>query len=135
MAQHASGPFEVKVTPLSAEPNIGDPTVGRMSLDKQFHGDLEATSKGQMLTAMTDVKGSAGYVAIERVSGTLHGRSGTFALQHNGTMTRGVPQLTVKVVPDSGTGQLTGLTGAMAINIAEGKHSYDFEYTLPDAAS
>ncbi len=101
-------------------------------MDKQFHGDLEATSKGQMLATTTDVKGSAGYVALERVSGTLQGRSGTFALQHNGTMTRGEPQLTITVVPDSGTGQLVGLAGTMTIAIAaDGKHSYGFEYTLP----
>jgi hypothetical protein len=86
-----------------------------------------------MLTAGTDVKGSAGYVAIERVAGTLHGRSGSFILQHSGTMTRGALQLTITVVPDSGTAQLAGLTGKMAIKIADGKHSYDFEYTLPEA--
>lgn len=128
MATHASGTFEVKLTPQ--EDKVGDPTVGRMSIDKQFHGDLEAVSKGQMLTAGTDVKGSAGYVAMERVNGTLHGHTGAFALQHTGTMTRGTPQLSVTVVPDSGTGQLVGLAGKMAINIADGKHSYDFEYTL-----
>jgi hypothetical protein len=103
-----------------------------MSIDKQFHGDIEGTSKGQMLTAGTAVKGSAGYVAIERVSGTLRGRSGSFVLQHSGTMTRGAPQLSITVVPDSGTGQLVGLTGKMAINIADGKHSYDFEYALAE---
>ena len=134
MPVHATGPFEVKVAPQTDD-KVGDPTVGRMSIDKQFHGDLEATSKGQMLTAMTDVKGSAGYVAIERVTGTLRTpagiRTGTFALQHTGTLTRGVPELSVTVVPDSATGQLVGLTGKMTINIAEGKHSYDFEYTLP----
>ncbi|HEX7173819.1 MAG TPA: DUF3224 domain-containing protein, partial [Pyrinomonadaceae bacterium] len=92
----------------------------------------EATSRGQMLAAMTDVEGSAGYVAIERVKGTLDGREGTFALQHSGVMTRGVPQLTITVVPDSGTGQLNGLAGAMTIDIAEGKHSYGFEYTLAE---
>jgi hypothetical protein len=133
MMKHASGPFEVKLVPQAQDEKVGDPTVGRMSIDKQFHGDLEATSKGQMLSTMTDVKGSAGYVAIERVSGTLHGRSGTFALQHSGTMTRGVPQLSVTVIPDSGTGQLVGLTGRMDIKIVDGKHSYDFEYTLPEA--
>ena len=128
---HASGAFEVKLTPqvTGAE---AEPTLGRLSIDKQFHGDLEATSRGQMLTAGTDVEGSAGYVAIERVSGTLHGRSGTFALQHSGTMTRGAPQLEIRVVPDSGTGELVGLSGRMSITIADGKHSYDFEYTLPD---
>ncbi len=131
MATHASGMFEVKLNPQPPDDKVGDPTVGRMSIEKQFHGDLEATSKGQMLTAMTDVKGSAGYVAIERVAGTLHGRSGTFALQHTGTMTRGAPQLNVTVVPDSGTGQLVGLAGKMEIKITDGKHSYEFEYTLP----
>ncbi len=133
MALHASGPFEVKIVPQTPDGKFEDATMGRMTIDKQFHGDLEATSKGTMLTAMTETKGSAGYVAVERVSGTLHGRSGTFALQHSGTMTRGVPQLSVTVVPDSGTGQLVGLTGKMTINITDGKHSYDFEYTLPEA--
>jgi hypothetical protein len=103
-----------------------------MILDKQFHGDLVATSKGQMLSAGTAVQGSAGYVAIEQVSGTLHGRSGTFVLQHLGTMTRGAPQLLIRVVPDSGTGELTGLAGTMTIQIVERKHSYEFEYTLPE---
>ncbi len=128
MTNRASGTFEVKLNPQ--EDNVGDPTVGRMSIDKQFHGDLEATSKGQMLAAMAEVKGSAGYVAMERVIGTLHGHSGTFALQHSGTMTRGTPGLIINVVPDSGTGQLVGLTGKMAINIVDKKHFYDFEYTL-----
>jgi hypothetical protein len=127
---HASGTFEVKMVPQEPDEKVGDPTIGRMSLDKQFEGDLKATSKGQMLAAMTDVQGSAGYVAMERVSGTLHGQSGTFALQHSGTMTRGDAQLTVTVVPDSGTDQLSGLAGKMTINIVEGKHLYDFEYTL-----
>jgi hypothetical protein len=103
-----------------------------MTIDKQFHGDLEATSKGEMLAAGTAVKGSAGYVAMEKVTGTLKGRTGTFVLQHTGTMNRGEPQLSVTVVPDSGTGQLAGLTGKMAINIADGKHSYEFEYTLAE---
>ena len=106
--------------------------LGRMSIDKQFHGDLEGTSRGQMLTAGTAVTGSAGYVAIEHVSGTLHGRGGTFVLQHSGTMTRGAPQLSITVVPDSGTGELVGLAGQMAIVIADGKHSYDFEYTIAE---
>jgi hypothetical protein len=103
-----------------------------MTLDKQFHGELEGTSKGVMLAVSTSVEGSAGYVAMEQVSGTLNGRGGTFALQHSGTMTRGVPQLSVTVVPDSGTGQLVGLSGRMTIQIADGKHSYDFEYTLTE---
>ncbi len=122
LTAHATGTFEVKVAPPPGEkapdPNSGDSSLGRMTIDKQFHGDLEGTSKGQMLTAGT-------------ASGTLQGRSGTFVLQHSGTMTRGAFQLTITVVPDSGTGQLAGLSGTMNIIIADGKHSYDFAYTLP----
>ncbi|HAF15470.1 MAG TPA: DUF3224 domain-containing protein [Blastocatellia bacterium] len=125
---HASGKFAVKLNPQ--EDKDGDPTVGRMSIEKEFQGDLEGPSKGQMLAVSTDVKGSAGYVAMERVSGTLQGKSGTFALQHSGTLTRGAAQLSVTVVPDSGTGQLVGLAGKMTINIVDGKHLYEFEYTL-----
>jgi hypothetical protein len=132
VTKHASGTFEVKLNPQGDE-EVGDPTVSRMSIDKQFHGDLEGTSKGQMLAAGTDVSGSAGYVAMERVTGKLGGRSGTFALQHSGTMTRGAPQLTITVVPDSGTDQLVGLWGKMKINIVEGKHFYQFEYTLAES--
>ena len=132
MSAQASGPFDVKLTP---QEDKLDPTLSRMIIDKTFHGDLEATSKGQMLGASTDVKGSAAYVAIERVTGILHtvagARTGTFALYHAGTLTRGNPQLSVTVVPDSGTGQLTGITGKMSIDISEGKHSYSFDYTLP----
>ncbi len=130
MTMHASGTFEVKLTPQAQDDGSEDATLSRMLIDKQFHGDLEAVSKGQMLAAGTAVKDSAGYVAMERVSGTLYGRKGDFALQHSGTMTRGVPQLTVTVVPDSGTNQLAGLAGKMTIKIADGEHSYDFEYTL-----
>jgi len=133
MAKHATGTFEVKLKPQAPDDHADGATLGRMTIDKQFHGDLEATGKGQMLTAGTDVKGSAGYVAIERLSGTLHGRNGSFVLQHSGTMTRGTPQLTITVVPDSGTGQLVGLAGNMEIKIAEGKHSYEFEYTVLEA--
>ena len=129
---HATGPFEVKLTPQAAEPAIADPNLGRMTIEKQFHGALEGTSKGQMLTAGTSTKGSAGYVAIEKVTGTLNGRAGSFILQHTATMNRGVPQLSITVVPDSGTNQLVGLTGTMNIIIADGKHSYDFAYTLPE---
>jgi len=133
MTQHATGPFDVKLTPLDPAFKTEDTSIARMSIDKQFHGDLEAISKGEMLSAGTSVKGSAGYVAIERVSGSLHGRTGSFILQHNATMTRGTPQLNIIVVPDSGTGQLQGLTGTMNIIITNGKHSYDFAYTLPSA--
>ena len=130
MAAHATGTFEVKLTPQAdGEAGAG---LARMTLDKQFHGDLEATSQGQMLSAGTAVQGSAGYVALERVSGALQGRSGTFVLQHHGLMDRGTPHLTITVVPDSGTDQLEGLIGTMSIEIAGGQHSYDFEYTLPD---
>lgn len=132
VTKHASGTFEVKLN-TQADDKVGDPTVARMSLDKQFHGDLEGASKGQMLAAGTDVKGSAGYVAMERVKATLHGHTGTFALQHSGTMTRGAPQLTITVVPDSGTAELVGLAGKMTINIVDGKHFYEFDYTLAKA--
>ena len=133
MTQHASGPFEAKLAPLDPAFKTEDSFLGRMSIEKQFHGDLEAVSQGEMLTAATSVKGSAGYVAMERVSGSLNGRTGTFILQHTATMNRGTPQLSIVVVPDSGTGQLTGLSGSMNIQIAAGKHSYDFAYSLPGA--
>jgi hypothetical protein len=129
---HVTGSFDVKLTPQPLT-DSSDSTLGRMSIDKQFHGDLEATSKGEMLSATTTVKGSAGYVAIEKVSGTLAGRTGTFVLQHHATMDRGTPHLNIDVVPDSGTGQLTGITGTMNIRITEGKHFYDFDYALPEA--
>ena len=132
MSQHASGPFDVKLMPQKPDNAPAESAgIGRMSIDKQFHGDLEATSKGEMLAAMTGVQGSAGYVAIERVTGTLHGRSGSFVLQHNATMTRGAPYLNVIVVPDSGSGELADLSGTMSIVIAaDGKHSYQFDYAL-----
>jgi hypothetical protein len=130
MTNRADGTFEVELTPQPATDAAVGAMISRMSIDKRFHGDLEAVSKGQMLAVGTGVEGSAGYVAIEEVSGRLHGRSGTFLLQHSGTMTRGAPHLSVTVVPDSGTDQLAGLAGAMGILIDEGKHSYEFEYTL-----
>ncbi len=136
----ASGTFDVKLTPRDDQVNEkptgqpadskGSTALGRMTIDKKFHGDLEGISQGQMLSAMTSVQGSAGYVAIEKVTGTLQGKSGSFVLQHSGTMTRGAPELTVTVVPDSATGQLIGLAGKMTIKITDGKHFYDFEYTL-----
>jgi hypothetical protein len=133
MSGHAAGPFDVKLTP---QEDKLDPTLGRMTIDKTFHGDLEGTSQGQMLTASTDVKGSAAYVAVERVHGTLHTgsgpRTGSFALYHTGTLNRGIPELSVTVVPDSGSGELVGLTGKMSIDISAGKHSYSFDYTLPE---
>ncbi|MGA9835985.1 MAG: DUF3224 domain-containing protein [Gemmatimonadaceae bacterium] len=127
----AAGPFDVKLTP---QPPGEDAVLGRLTLNKEFHGDLEATSKGQMLAFSSSVKGSAGYVAMEHVIGTLRGKQGSFVLQHNGVMTRGDGQLTVTVVPDSATDDLVGLSGAMRIDVAGGKHSYVFDYTLPGAA-
>ncbi len=131
MPEHAKGPFTVQTTPAPSEAGA-DASLGRMILTKQFHGDLEATSQGQMLTAGTAIPSSAVYVAIEHVTGTLHGRSGSFALYHNGIMTRGAPQLAITVVPDSGTDQLTGLSGTMTITIENGDHGYDFTYTLDE---
>ena len=131
MTIHATGTFEVKMTPQT--PDAGS-TVGRFSLDKQFHGDLEGTSKGEMLAVGTAVQGSAGYVAMEQVTGTLNGRSGTFALQHTGSMNRGAPELTVIVVPDSGTGELEGLAGKLEIKIDDGQHFYEFDYALANSA-
>ena len=129
----AHGTFDVKLSPQLPHHKDENPPLARMSIDKQFHSELDATSKGEMLAAVADVKGSAGYVAMERVTGKLHGRSGTFVLQHSGTMNRGNPTLNVTVVPDSGTAQLKGLAGKMVIKIEGGKHFYDFEYTLPES--
>jgi Protein of unknown function (DUF3224) len=126
----ANGTFEVKMAPLPSEDATGGAAIGRMSIDKQFRGDLEGTSKGQMVAHSTEVKGSAGYVAMEVVSGTIAGKKGTFVLQHSGTMAHGSFQLSVTVVPDSGTGELKGLGGSMNIIIEGGKHSYEFDYTI-----
>lgn len=128
----ATGDFEVKLAPL--EPYNRDPgaALGRMSIDKVFEGDLQATSKGEMLSAGSPQSGSAGYVAIERVSGTLHGRRGSFALQHSASMHRGTFSLNITVVPGSGTDELQGLGGAMNIVIADGRHSYEFDYECPE---
>lgn len=121
---HARGPFEVKLAPQPT-----DSPLGRMSIDKQFHGDIEATSKGEMLASRGEL-GSGGYVAMEKVTGTLHGKSGSFVLQHSSTMNRGAPTQSVTVVPDTGTDQLVGLTGKMVIIIDGKAHSYEFEYEL-----
>jgi uncharacterized protein DUF3224 len=132
MTTHASGTFEVKMTPQSSDEKAESAAVGKFLLEKNFQGDLEGTSKGEMLAVSTPVQGSAGYVAMEQVTGTLNGRTGTFALQHTGTMNRGAPQLSITVVPDSGTGQLAGIAGKMDIQIADGKHFYEFDYTLAE---
>jgi hypothetical protein len=130
VTHHAAGPFEVKLIPQTTS-DQDNASLARMSIDKQFHGELEGTSKGEMLSAMTTVKGSAGYVAMEKVTGTLNGRRGTFTLQHSATMNRGTPQLSITVVPDSGTGELEGISGKMDIQITrDGKHSYLFDYAL-----
>ena len=133
MKQHASGPFEVKLAPQKADnPQAEGAGIGRLSLDKRFHGDLDATSQGEMLAFRTAIENSAGYVAIERVTGSLHGRRGSFALQHSSTMQRGEQQQNIAVIPDSGTDELAGLVGSMTIVIAAGgAHSYEFDYTLP----
>ena len=135
MKKHAAGTFDVKIAPQKPDnPQAEAANLGRMSIDKQFHGELAATSKGEMLSAMSEVKGSAVYVAIERATGKLHGRDGSFVLHHTGTMNRGEPRLTIHVAPDSGTGELTGLTGTMTIKIEGGKHFYEFDYELPAAS-
>ncbi len=124
---HAKGPFDVKLAPLEGY----NKDLGRMSIDKQFHGDLEATSKGEMLSFLDREKQSGGYVAIERVTVTLGGKKGSFVFQHSSTMQRGAPSQNISVVPESGTDELSGLKGSMVVNIAAGgAHSYDFEYTL-----
>ncbi|WP_243287851.1 DUF3224 domain-containing protein [Geothrix terrae] len=137
MTALATGSFDVKLVPLTEGVREGVWSPGRMSIDKRFKGDLEATSQGEMLAAGTEVQGSAGYTAIEQVRGTLRGRSGTFLLQHFAVMSRGVPgDWVVMVVPDSGTGDLKGLEGRMTILIEGGRHTYTLEYSLPgDAAS
>ncbi len=133
VSMHAEGTFDVKNSPLPADDALAGTAVLRYGLDKQFHGDLEAASKGEMLAAGNPTTGTAGYVAIEYVTGTLQGRKGSFALQHFGTMGDGKFDLKVLVVPGSGTGDFTGISGTMEIIIAAGKHSYKFDYTLPVA--
>ena len=127
MTRQVRGEFEVTMTPQSGP----DAPVGRFALAKAFHGALKAASIGEMLALSGSVAGSAGYVAMERVTGSLEGREGSFALQHSGTMDRGAPTLLITVVPDSGTGALEGLAGRMAIDIIEGRHFYIFDFSLP----
>lgn len=133
---HATGSFEVKLAPQKPDnPQAEAAALGRMSIDKQFEGDLEATSQGEMLSVLDRNLGSGGYAAMERVTGRLHGREGSFVLQHDATMNRGAAKMDIFVVPDTGTGQLTGISGSMTISIEGGKHLYDFEYSLEPAAS
>ena len=131
MTGHATGTFEVKVLPQTVEGRAPDPSLGQMSIDKTFHGDLEGTSVGSMLTAGSPASGSAAYVALEKVTGTLKGRKGSFVLMHSATMVKGAGTMTVTVAPDSGTDALAGLAGKLTIRIENGKHFYDFAYTLP----
>jgi hypothetical protein len=131
MTQHATGTFEVKMQPQGEGDVAAGSSLCRMSLDKRFSGGLEAIGKGEMLAARSDVPASAAYVAIERVSGSLHGREGGFVLVHKGVMTQEAQRLVIKVVPDTGTGQLKGLAGTLGIRIDDGRHHYDFEYSLP----
>ena len=130
MKRRATGTFEVKLNPQPADDYFDATVLSRLTIDKDLRGDLEGTSKGQMLSAVTPIRNSAGYVAIERVTGTLQGRTGTFILQHSGTMHRGGPSLVVSIVPDSGTGGLEGISGTMTIDLSGGKHAYTLDYTL-----
>jgi len=132
MSQRAAGAFDVKVTPQKPDTQIARAAnLGRLTIDKRFHGDLEGISKGEMLATQTEVPGSAGYVALERVTGKLKGRAGSFVLQHSATMTRGSPKANIAVVPDSGTGELQGISGTMIITVgADGSHSYEFDYKI-----
>ena len=132
MSQRATGDFEIKVTPQKPDTQIARAAnLGRLTIDKRFHGELEGISKGEMLAAHTEVQGSAAYVAMERVTGTLKGRSGSFVLLHSATMCRGKPVSSITVVPDSGTGELTGITGKMSITVAaDGAHSYEFDFKV-----
>lgn len=129
--RHVAGPFEVSVSP-QGQPEVRDGvTTGRMAIDKRYHGALEGTGVGEMLSAMTTTEGSAGYVAIERIDATLEGKRGSFVIQHSGTMARGAQALSISVVPDSGTGELAGIAGSMRIRIEDSKHFYEFDYILP----
>jgi hypothetical protein len=132
--KRATGSFDVSMQPLPNAEVSPDPVFGRLLLNKKFSGDLVATARGQMLSAMTAVKGSAGYVAVDHVTGELDGRKGSFVLQHSGAMNRGVTSLSIMVVPDSGTGELAGLSGTLSINVIDGKHFYDFIYSIPEQA-
>jgi hypothetical protein len=133
MQQIARGKFRVEIVPEESSGAEGGSTdLGRMSLSKVFEGDLVATGEGSMLTAVTATEGSAGYVAIERVVGTLHGRSGSFVLQHSGTMSGDEQSLSITIVPDSGTGELAGIAGEFGLEIVDGVHHYELTYTLPE---
>jgi hypothetical protein len=131
MSESASGTFEVKMAPINVANVASDPVLGLAALAKTWHGDLEGTSQGKMLSAGTAMKDSAAYVAMEKVEGTLKGRSGTFILQHAAVMNRGSATMGIIIVPDSGTGELAGVSGTLTINVEAGVHSYNLDYTLP----
>lgn len=131
MALEARGAFDVTLEPHPMHEDAPSPPLGRLAIAKQYQGDLEAESVGEMLSAVTEIKGSRAYVAFEKVTGTLLGRIGSFILQHTGVVTRGAPRLSVRVVPDSGTDDLRGLTGSMTIDVVEGTHYYSMEFSLP----
>jgi hypothetical protein len=131
MTHKAAGTFDVSLKPQDTPDSGPGATLGRMTIEKQYHGDLVAQAKGEMLTAMAPTKGSGTYVAVEKVTGTLNGRKGSFAMHHSGTMHRGAQQLAIVIVPDSGTEELAGIAGRLLLRIAEGKHFYEIEYTLP----
>ena len=130
MSTRATGTFDVKLSPQPEAEESTGPSVARLRINKEFSGELEGVSKGQMLSIGTLIAGSAGYVAIEQVTGSLNGRRGSFALQHSGILNRGEGQLSINVVPDSGTEELEGLSGTMKIIIQDGKHLYEFDYTM-----
>ncbi|MGK5056567.1 DUF3224 domain-containing protein [Janthinobacterium sp. LB2P49] len=132
MHAHATGSFSISMTPSAAPQRAGRTTLGKVLLDKVYAGDLVATAKGEMLNAVTDTKGAAGYVAMEAITGALQGREGSFVAQHAGTMADGQQALTIEIVPHSGTGQLTGISGTLAIRIVNGQHFYDIDYSLPE---
>jgi hypothetical protein len=132
MTFHAEGDFDVKNSPLPADDVTTGTGIGRFALDKQYHGDLEATAKGLMLGFGNPAEGAAGYVAIEQVTGTLRGRSGSFAIQHFGTMEGGRFDLKLLVVPGSGSAGLAGISGTVTFTNSSGKHAYSMDYTLPD---
>jgi hypothetical protein len=131
MTQHASGSFDITTTPAAPPDHQGRTAIGRMLLDKRYAGELAATGKGEMLTAVTDTHGSAAYVAIERISGTLNGKRGSFVIQHAGTMSAGGKHATINVVPDSGAGDLTGISGTLRLTLVERTHFYELDYVLP----
>ena len=128
--QTIKGAFDLTLVPQDLAFTHEEAGLGRMSIDKRLHGELDATSKGEMLSAMSAVKGSAGYVAMERVTGTIQGRKGSFVLQHSATMNRGVQSMSITVVPDSGTDELEGLQGSLIIDIVDGKHYYTFTFEI-----